>query len=513
MKMKKWYNILLAVIVSILYLVVVALWISIPEELTLNLAVTIVALALSMVSIYLNRDSLSLYYQSHHFKKLQEALVFFALLFSLFGVANYWAYKHPVQFDWSVIKLNSLSDQTKNILKEMKEPITFKMFARKQESLPWMALLEFYRAEKPSINIEKIDIDVRPDLVGDYQISDAATLVIEYNGKRQKVTERDELNITNGLIKISRGQDPVVYLVQGHGEGDINSQESEGLKFIYEAARNSALDIRPINLLSTQEIPFDAKALVLWGPKTTLQPSEIAVIQRFLARKGNLMLALDPDLNGDKHENLRALLRQYKMIIRNDMVIDKKNFVNGSNGSIPLVDHFDHNSEITKNFKGQVFFPLVSSLDPIPDQVVPGVLGEVKSLIESTPFPDSWGETSIKELAAQEVSFTKDEDRPGPLHLALTYETPESRIVVFGNSTFVINAYSKFGANYAFFLNSLSWTVGEDRLISFNLPIIQSEPIFISAPQMGIIFYFSVLFSPLVLFGLAIFMYRRKRDK
>ena len=513
MKTKNWYNVLLAIVNSIFYLVVVALWIAIPDELTLNLAVTAVTLALTIVSIYLNRSTLSVYYQSHHFKKLQEAIVFFMLLFAIFGVVNYWAYKHPKQFDWSVIKLNSLSDQSKNILKELDGPIVFKMFARKTESLPWMALLEFYRTEKNSIQIEKIDIDVRPDLVGDYQISDAATLVIEYKGKRQKVTERDELNITNGLIKISRSSDPVVYFVQGHGEGEINSQENEGLKFIFEAAKNSALDIRPINLLTTQEVPFDAKALVLWGPKTSLQPNEIGVIKRFLERKGNLMVAIDPELNGDNHEGLRALLRNYKMIVRNDLVMDKKSFVNGSNGSIPLVDHFDHDQEITKSFKGQIFFPLVASLEIIPDQIVPDIKGVVKSLAESMPFPDSWGETSIKELGAQNMSYTAGADKPGPLSLALAYDSPDNRIVAFGNSTFVINAYSKFGSNYAFFLNSLSWVVGEDRLISFNLPIVQSEPIFISAPQMGIIFYFSVLFSPLVLFGLAVFMYRRSRDK
>jgi ABC-type uncharacterized transport system involved in gliding motility auxiliary subunit len=513
MKMKKWYNILLAIVNSILYLVVVALWISIPDEMTLNLAVTALTLAITSVLIFLNRAPLSVYYQSHHFKKLQEAVVFFALLFAIFGVANYWAYKHPKQVDLSVIKLNSLSDQSINVLKNLDDKIVFKMFARKTESLPWMALLEFYRAEKNSIQIEKIDIDVRPDLVGDYQISDAATLVIEYKGKRQKVTERDELNITNALIKISRSSDPVVYFVQGHEEGKIDSPENEGLKYIFEAAKNSALDIRPINLLTTQEIPFDAKALVLWGPQSSLQTSEIAVIKRFLERKGNFVVALDPDLNGDKHENIRELLRNYKIMLRNDMVMDRKSFVNGSNGSIPLVDHFDHDSEITKNFKGQIFFPLTSSLEPIPDEIVPGMKGTVKSLAASTAFPDSWGETSMKEIAAQQMNYTQGQDRPGPLSLVLTFESPENRIVAFGNSTFVINAYSKFGSNYIFFLNSLSWAVGEDRLISFNLPIVQSQPVFISAPQMGIIFYFSVLFSPLVLFGLAVFMYRRKRDK
>lgn len=513
MKVKKWYNILLAIINSILYLVVVALWISIPDVLTLNIAVTVLAFVLTLILIYMNRAPLSVYYQSHHFKKLQETIIFFTLLFAIFGVVNYWAYKHPKQFDMSVIKLNSLSDQSKNVLRELNEPIVFKMFARKNESLPWMALLEFYRAEKNSIQIEKIDIDVRPDLVGDYQISDAATLIIEYKGKRQKVTERDELNITNALIKISRNSDPVVYFVQGHQEGDIASKENEGLKFIYEAAKNSALDIRPINLLTTQEVPFDAKALVIWGPKTTLQPSEIGVVKKFLERKGNLMIALDPDLNGDIHENLRALIRNYKIMMRNDMVIDRKSFVNGSNGSIPLVDHFEAENEITKNFKGQIFFPLVSSMEAIPDEVVPGIKGTVKALADSTPFPDSWGETSLKEVAAQQMSYTQGQDRPGPLALTMTYDGVDNRVVAFGNSTFVINAYSKFGNNYIFFLNSLSWAVGEDRLISFNLPIVQSEPVFISAPQLGIIFYFSVLFSPLILFGLAVFMYRRRRDK
>ncbi len=513
MKMKNWYNIVLTIINSILYLVVVALWISIPEELTLNLAVSAVTMGLTVFLMYLNRAGLAVYTQSHHFKKLQETLIFFFLMFCIFGLGNYWAYKHPKQFDFSVIKINSLSDQTVNVLNEMKEPIVFKMFARKTESLPWMALLEIYRTEKNSIQIEKIDIDVRPDLVGDYQISDAATLVIEYNGKRQKVTERDELNITNGLIKISRNNDPVVYFVQGHGEGNIGSEENEGLKFIYEAAKNSALDIRTINLLTTQEIPFDAKALVLWGPKTKLQPSEIGVVKRFLERKGNLMVALDPDLNGDLHENVRELLRNYKIIIRNDLVMDRKSFVNGSNGSIPLVNHFDHDNPITKSFKGEIFFPLVASLEVIPDEILPGVKGEVRSLADSSPFPDSWGETSLKEMAEQHMTYTAGADKPGPLSMAMTYDGPDNRIAAFGNSTFVINAYSKFGSNYILFLNTLSWAVGEDRLISFNLPIVQSEPVFISAPQMGIIFYFSVLFSPLVLFGMAIFMYRRKRDK
>lgn len=510
--MKKWYNLLIAIVNVILYFVLIALWISIPEVLTLNIALTIFNLVLTLVLVYLNQEDLSKYYQSHQFKKLTESLVFIFLVFCLLGVVNYWAFKHPIQSDLSAYKMNSLTDQSKSILKNIKGELKFKLFARKQESGLWMPLLEFYRAEKPDIVVEKVDIDVRPDLVADYHITDTATLVIEYNGKRQSVSERDELNITNGLIKITRASDPVVYFVQGAGIADVNNTENEGLKFIFEAIKNSAIDVRPLNLLSAQEIPFDAKAVILWGPKTALQASELKVLQRFLDRKGNLMVALDPDLNSDFHPALRKLLERYRIIIRNDLVIDRKSFVNGSNGSIPIVESYNTEHQITRKFKGQVFFPLVSSIEEIPEELAPGV-GTVTVLATSSAFPASWGETNINEFTKEQVTYTAGKDKPGPLNLVAAFESKTNKIMAFGNSGFVLNAYLKFGTNYALFLNSLSWLVDEDRLISFNLPIVQSEPIFISTPQMGIVFYFSVLFSPLILFGVSIYMYRRKRDK
>jgi hypothetical protein len=155
---------------------------------------------------------------------------------------------------------------------------------------------------------------------------------------------------------------------------------------------------------------------------------------------------------------------------------------------------------------------LTSSIEEIPDQLS-GEKGKVTFLFNTNPFPDSWAETSIKEIAAQSAKFNDSSDKKGPLNLAAVYQSEKNKIAVFGNSTFVLNAYQKFGANYTLFINTLSWLIDEDRLISFNLPVIQSEPMFISPQQMGIIFYFSVLFSPLILFALSIYMYRRKRDR
>lgn len=507
--MKSLYKKLLLVCNLVLYLVLIAVWISIPDVLALNIPLTIFNLTLTGVVVIIYRDIFKKYYLTDHFKKLTDAIVFVSLIFLIGSLVNYWAFKHPKQLDTSLFKMNSLSDQSKNVLKNIKDEVKFTVLARKNESLLWMPLVEFYRSEKNNITVEKIDIDVRPDLVAEYHLTEASALVVEYHGRRQMVTERDELNITNALIKITRSSDPVVYFVTGHDEASITSKEPDGLQFIFEAMKNSALEVRPLNLLSAQGIPFDAKAIVIWGPKTELQNNEISLVEGFLKRGGRVLLGLDPDLNGDPHRALRALFSKYNITIRNDLVMDKKSFVNGSEGSIPLFDTYNHEHAITKKFKGQVFFPLCSSVIKTNENDSDNA---ITYLMSTSDFPASWGETSITEIAKKVADFTPGKDTPGPLSVAVAFEDEKNKIVVFGNSTFTLNAYLKFGANYTLFLNALSWLVDEDRLISFNLPIIQSEPVFISAPQLGIVFYFSVIFTPLVLFGVAIFIYRKRRN-
>lgn len=508
--MKSKYNILLFTINVVLYLVIIALWISIPEHLTLNISVTLLSLLITLILIFTNKANFQAQYESVQFKKFADTFVFVFLIFALISMVNYWSFKHQAQTDLSLFKLNTLTDQTRTVLKKLNGKVKMKIFARKQESFLWVAILDLYRVDKNDLEIEKIDIDVRPDLVQEYRITDEATLIIEYNGKKQYVTERDEINITNGLIKVSRETDPIVYFLTGHGEANLTAKDNEGMLYILESIKNTAVDIRTINLTSTSEIPFDAKTVILWGVKNKLMISEIKTLERFLDRGGNLLIGLDPDLNTDAHREIRDLLIRYHINLRNDLIMDKRSFVNGSNGTIPLVDSFNKDHIITKKFKGQAFFPLVSSVEEF-EPTNKKADEKISFLTSTSNFPESWGETNLKEVVSSNPSFTVGKDIAGPLNIGAVYESSKNKIIVFGNSTFVLNAYMKFGNNFILFLNSLSWLVDEDRLISFNLPIIQSERIFISGPQLGIIFYFSVIFSPLLLIGSAIYMFRKRR--
>lgn len=495
---------------GVLYLVIIFMWLSIPDETLLNGATTAFNLFLSALLIILKRQRFKVFYESNQFKLTVDTLVNGVLVFFILALLNFWSFKYPWQKDFSLFQLNTLTAQTKEVVSKVDGPLEFKVFARKNEAMLWMPILDLYRFVKSDIKIEKINIELRPDLVSQYNIQNDSTLVIEYKGRRQFVTTRDELNVTNAIIRLTRLVDPVIYFVVGHGEADIESSENEGMKLVLESVRNTAIDVRPLNLSSAQEIPFDAKAVIVWGPKTPFMDSELAILKRYFQRGGGLVFALDPDLNERKFTNVENFLSEIGLIYHHNLIYDRKNFVNGSNGSVPIASTFLPDHILTKDFKGQIFFPLASSVGirKTEDSTL-----DLKELVFSSEAPQSWGETDKKEIASEAVFYTEGKDRPGPLSFIVSAEGPKNRILLFGNSSFALNAYVKFSSNMNFFINTMSWIVGEDRLVSFNLPIIQSEQIFISDNQLGVVFYFSVIFAPLLLIVLSIYIYRRRRAK
>ena len=74
------------------------------------------------------------------------------------------------------------------------------------------------------------------------------------------------------------------------------------------------------------------------GTKACLFKPEVDAIQAYLMRGGRLLLALDPAVVDDKIISLRNFFKKaWEIDIPNTIVVDRKNFVSGSNGSVPLI--------------------------------------------------------------------------------------------------------------------------------------------------------------------------------
>jgi ABC-type uncharacterized transport system involved in gliding motility auxiliary subunit len=489
-------------LIILLYVITSILWIAIPEEGILNVSTLVFTVIFSIIMLIVDRKRWKKYYLSSQFKNFANSFFSAILIFLILGLVNYLVFKHPFSIDLSRNKLNTLTDQTIQVLKQVQGKIDVMVFARKTEGEAILKLLEMYRLEKSDFNIEFVDIDLRPDLVKKYEIAYSNTVLFNHRGRTQKIIARNELAVTNGVIKVTREKDPIIYYSVGHQEGDLYQKDKDGFSTLHELLTKALYDIVPVNLAQFSEIPQDIKFLMIWGPKSAFFKKEIDLIERFLNRGGRLVVALDPDSSKDIFAPLREMLRKQGVNISNDLVVDTINHFQGSNGSIPILKTFDEKHPITANFHGPIFLPLTSSVTQSKE-------GKFTVLAKTTIFPASWAETSIKEIKSGKLSFTPQEDLKGPVSVIAVYEG-KGKILAFGNSNFVVNGYGNFGQNFMFLLNGINWSVDEGRLIAFDNTLIENEPIFIGAPQLGVIFYFSVVFAPLLLFGMAIYFYRRR---
>ena len=499
-------------LVFTLYLIVIALWIVIPEHVTLNVSILVTALIMTVLLIIYDRERFHTLYSSLWFKKFTSALTGAFLIFCILGLVNYLAFKHPFLWDFTREKKNSLTKQSVNVLFSLKSELVFHVFARKGEAPVIVALLDLYRLEKNDTKIKVVDVELRPDLVQKYGVKNPRTIVIEYNKRHFNVNgEMSELAITNAIIHVSRDKNPLIYYSTNHGEHSLAGKEKEGLSGLADFLEKSYFDIKEVNLAVLSSIPAYVNALVIWGPKSRFLENELNLIGNFLKKGGKLMVALNPDLNKDQTPALRSLLNRFGVQIHNDLVVDTKEHINGSNGTVPLVKTYSSHP-ITKNFKGSLFFPLTSSVEKSSLEVK----GSFIPLAFTSSYPASWAEKTAREILQGKLRYHDKKDVKGPVSLAAVWQKQndngkKTRIMAFGNSTFVSNAYSGFGGHLTFFYNGVSWLVDEERLISFNLPAFKDDPVFISATEIGIVFYFSVIFTPLILFSLALYSYKKRR--
>jgi hypothetical protein len=134
--------------------------------------------------------------------------------------------------------------------------------------------------------------------------------------------------------------------------------------------------------------------------------------------------------------------------------------------------------------------------------------------VQTSPFPASWAEKNLKQVQEGKVTFD-GQDTKGPIVLAgIVFEKAkndlETKIGILGSTSLIVNGYANQSPNFNLFLNILSWIVDNEGLISLNRPVLNQERIMMSSPQIGTIFYFSVIFLPLGLFSVAFYLYRRR---
>src|SRR3954470_19571232 len=192
---------------------------------------------------------------------------------------NYIGTRHNRRWDLTSAKQFSLSDQTKKVLQDLKEPVRIRVFARSEDFQRFRDRLDQYTYQSKNVTTEYIDPEKRPGLAQQYGVTTLGTVVFDYKGRNEKVTSEGEQELTNGLIKVIQGRQPKLYFTQGHGEKDTANSDRSGYNTINTALTSDNFVVDKVVLAQQAAVPADADVLVIAGPKTDFLAPEVDMLK------------------------------------------------------------------------------------------------------------------------------------------------------------------------------------------------------------------------------------------
>lgn len=427
----------------------------------------------------------------------------------------------------------SLSDQTKQILRGLTQPVVIRVFYQGAADQYRDQLAE-YPYQSSQVSVDYVDVDRNPLLAQQHNITAVPTLVIEYAGRTERATSTEEQGVTNALKKVIEGRVKKIYFLQGHGEHDPTASDPTGYSGVTEALKGDNFEVASLTLAQQGKVPEDATIIVIAGPRTDLLAPELDLLRGYLKRGGKLHIMVDPPEKGAAPDpsGLIALAREWGVQVGNDIVIDASGMgqLIGTDASVPIAMAVPH--PITTNFPRLITaFPLARSVAPVEG----GADGRVAQRVLETS-PQSWAEADIKGLFATsrpERNLEKG-DKAGPVGIAAAVSTPapdapvpppaadgapaapeapkpETRVVVVGDSDFASNRAIGLQGNRDIFLNMANWLAQQENLIAIRPRDAQDRPLTMTADQGTMVFWFTMVLIPALLFANAVRVWWRRR--
>ncbi|NLH47782.1 MAG: GldG family protein [Myxococcales bacterium] len=463
-----------------------------------------------------------------------NAITYSAVFLGILIFANILGSGHVKKIDLTSAKVNTLSDQTKTVLQNLPAgtELTMVGFFKTGEARNFEQLAGKYKDLDQRVTYRSIDPDLYPEEVKRYAVSERGAIAVSCDrpgqspeqkqtadrctGQTNITMDLSEQGLTTAVIKVSAPQAGKIYFIQGHGEVPLDGAEERGYALIRKGIENENIVLEPLTMLTSAQIPQDARALVIAGPTKKFQPEEVAAIGNYLQGGGRVLAMIDPQTE----TGLEGLLAGYGIQPQNNIIVDRQ--VRMYQGSVlgldPIVVNYGPH-EITKKFgENPTLFHEARSLKIITEGRLDGV--DTQPLLNTGE--ESWGETDFGFFAKQGVDPTFDpaKDSKGPLVLGAVAERTfgegeakkTARLAVIGDSDFIGNKYAPQGYNADLFFNTLNWLTGQEAYISVRPNSFAPDVFTMTEQDTALLFFASVFLLPqfAAMLGIGVAIRRRR---
>jgi ABC-type uncharacterized transport system involved in gliding motility auxiliary subunit len=454
--------------------------------------------------------------------RLQNLL--FSLLFLVaVGLVAWLSTQYSAQFDWTASHRHTLSEASRKVLDLLKAPVSITAYARDNQQVrePIRDLVDRYSRYKRDLSLQFVNPDTQPEKVRQMGIQVDGELVIEYEGRSEKIQEAGETSLTNALQRLATAEERTIVFIEGHGDRSPLGKANHDLQQFADELKRKGFTIAAANLATTPLIPDNTDVLVIAGPRTNLLPGEIKLIEDYLNKGGNLWWLGDP---GELH-GLEPLAKQLGLRFLSGVVVDASTQLLGiDDPTFALVSDYPPHT-ITQGFQQMTMFPSAAALDQME-----------KSDFEKEPLlatlARSW--TELGPIEGKIAYDASKGERQGPLDLGYAITRPitpepsdkdvehdksaartpsEQRIVVVGDGDFLSNTYLGNGGNLELGINMVQWLSRGDALINIPAKIAPDRNLQLSAFASGTIAVGFLFVLPVLLIGIGAWVWFKRRSR
>jgi ABC-type uncharacterized transport system involved in gliding motility auxiliary subunit len=430
---------------------------------------------------------------------------FVILLLIVVGMLLWLSRDYHWQFDWTRNHRNTLSEASRSMLNTLDKPVQVTAYARDTEGVRQniSELVGRYQKYKKDIVLDYVNPDTDPARVRAAGVRIDGELVIEYNQRKENLSQLSEEAFTNTLARLGRGGERWIVFVTGHGERSPDRQANFDLSSWAGQLAKRGLKTRSVALGGNTAIPQNTSVLVIASPRVKFLASEVKQIEQYLAHGGNLLWLADPG----PLQGLERVAESLGIELQRGVVVDPASqSLTGSSATFIVITHYGSHP-VVQGFDLMTVFPEAAGLS-----VQPPKDWEQQVILDTAP--SAWIETGT---ASGKVTFDPGQDIHGPVNIAVSLtrkqDGREQRVAVIGDGDFLSNTYLGNGGNLELGMNLVNWLGSDDAYINVPVSTVPDQNLTLShSAQLAIVLGFLVILPVgLLASGVTIWWRRRKR--
>ena len=471
--------------------------------------------------------------KSHIALRIQN-VIFYVLFVVIIGLLAWVGKTYHKGFDATKSQRNSLSQTTQQLLKKIDKPISLTAYVPDDAVVHanLKQLVDKYKKYNDNIKLEIINPDLDPSRAKQDGIDYSGQLLVKLGEQSEKVNSVDEQTMLDVLQRLSRTEPRLVIFIEGHNERSPLNAKSNGMSELAKVLEQKGFLLQPHNILRTQSLPENTSFVILAAPQKDFLDGEVSIISDYLKKGGNLLWLHEPGgLLG-----LDNIEQQLGLKINEGTLLDANQALQEMLGiqhpaAIAIIDYGQ--SALTSKLSAHTLFPFATPIERDESPKEKGAkVGGWKYQPLLTTLPTSWMESGDIQ---GNVKFDDDADKPEPLDIAVAMtrdvessvdddnsqasseenksrKPKEQRVLVIGDSDFMLNSYIGQGSNLELASNIFNWLSVDDDLLSIKAKVAPGTKLNLStAGRIGLAGLWLGLPLLLLLIGTLRWLKRRKR--